>query len=129
MQHRDADPTLHSEFAALAARVPHSSVCLNSGLSYWDLSDELPASVHLAVPRGVHWPKIDTPATTLHRFAAETFGLERLSRDTDAGEPFSIYSANDVSSMRCACNTSSVATWRSRRSPATSGAQTASPCG
>ncbi len=33
------------------------------------------------------------PATTLHRFAAETFELERLGQGTDAGEPFWIYSA------------------------------------
>ncbi len=43
--------------------------------------------------RGAHWPKIDTPATTLHRFAAATFELDRLKRATDADEPFWIYSA------------------------------------
>jgi hypothetical protein len=93
MQPVDSDPAMNTEFAALAARVPKGTICLNSGLSYWDLSDELPATIHLAVPRGAHWPKIDTPATTLHRFAAETFELERLEQATDAGEPFWIYSA------------------------------------
>ena len=93
LQPRDSDPALNTEFAALAARVPRSSICLNSGLSYWELSDELPASIHLAVPRGAHWPTIDTPATTLHRFAAETFDLERRKESTDAGDPFWIYSA------------------------------------
>jgi predicted transcriptional regulator of viral defense system len=93
MQLADSDPAMNSEFAALAARVPKATICLNSGLSYWDLSDELPAAVHLAVPRGAHWPKIDTPATRLHRFPAETFDLDRLRRETEAGEPFWIYSA------------------------------------
>ena len=93
MQPVDSDPAMNTEFAALAARVPKGTICLNSGLSYWELSDELPATIHLAVPRGAHWPKIDTPATTLHRFAAETFELERLEQATDAGEPFWIYSA------------------------------------
>lgn len=93
LQPVDSDPSMHSEFAALAARVPNATICLNSGLSYWDLSDELPATIHLAVARGAHWPRIDTPATTLHRFAAETFELERLAQTTDAGEPFCIYSA------------------------------------
>ncbi len=92
-QRADADPSMHAEFAAVAARAPDATICLNSGLSYWDLSDELPASVHLAVARGSHWPKIDTPATTLHRFPAETFALERQARHTDASEPFWIYSA------------------------------------
>jgi len=93
LQRADSNPAMHSEFAALAARVPRSTICLNSGLSYWDLSDELPSSVHLAVPRGAHWPKIDTPATTLHRFPAETFELERLLWHTEAEGPFWIYSA------------------------------------
>lgn len=93
MQRADSDPSMNAEFAAVAARAPKATICLNSGLSYWDLSDELPASIHLAVARGAHWPKIDTPATTLHRFAAATFDLDRLKRTTDAGEPFWIYSA------------------------------------
>jgi predicted transcriptional regulator of viral defense system len=93
MQRVGSDPAMNSEFAAVTARVPGATVCLNSGLSYWELSDELPSSIHLAVPRGAHWPKIDTPATTLHRFAAETFDLERLSQRTEADEPFWIYSA------------------------------------
>lgn len=92
-QRADADPSMHAEFAAVAARAPDATICLNSGLSYWDLSDELPTSVHLAVARGAHWPKIDTPATTLHRFPAETFALERQARSTETGEPFWIYSA------------------------------------
>jgi len=92
MQRADSDPAMNAEFAALAARAPKATICLNSGLSYWDLSDELPESIHLAVARGAHWPKIDTPAITLHRFAAATFELDRLERATDADEPFWIYS-------------------------------------
>ncbi len=93
MQLADADPSTYAEFAAVAARAPGATICLSSGLSYWDLSDELPDSVHLAVARGAHWPKIDTPATTLHRFAAETFAVERQAECTETGEPFWIYSA------------------------------------
>jgi predicted transcriptional regulator of viral defense system len=93
MQSVDSDPSMNTEFAALAARVPDGTVCLSSGLSYWELSDELPAAIDLAVPRGAHWPKIDMPATCLHRFAVETFRLDRLAQRTDAGEPFWIYSA------------------------------------
>lgn len=93
MQRFDADPSMNAEFATIAARAPDATICLNSGLSYWDLSDELPASVHLAIARGAHWPKIDTPATTLHRFRAETFALERQPAQTETGQPFWIYSA------------------------------------
>jgi predicted transcriptional regulator of viral defense system len=92
-QSADADPSMHAEFAAVAARAPDATICLSSGLSYWDLSDELPSTVHLAVARGAHWPKIDKPATTLHRFSAETFEVERQAQHTETGEPFWIYSA------------------------------------
>lgn len=104
MQPVDSDPAMNTGFAALAARVPKGAVCLNSGLSYWELSDELPRRIDLAVARGSHWPKIDTPATTLHRFAAETFELERITQSTEAGEPFWIYSAERciVDAMRLA---------------------------
>jgi predicted transcriptional regulator of viral defense system len=92
-QRADADPSMNAEFAAVAARAPHATICLNSGLSYWDVTDELPDTVHLAIARGAHWPKIDTPATTLHRFPAETFEVERQAAQTETGEPFWIYSA------------------------------------
>ncbi len=54
MQSVDSDPAMNTEFAALAARVPDGTICLSSGLSYWDLSDELPARIDLAVPRGAN---------------------------------------------------------------------------
>lgn len=93
MQPADSDPAMYSEFAALAVRAPQATICLNSGLSYWDLSDEIPDAIDLAVARGAHWPKIDTPATRLHRFAAATSTLDRVQERTDAREPFWIYSA------------------------------------
>ncbi len=43
---------------------------LNSALSYWDLSDEIPLEIHLAVPEGSHRPTIDYPRTRAHVFAA-----------------------------------------------------------
>ena len=123
MQRADSDPAMNAEFAAVAARAPKATICLNSGLSFWDLSVELPDSVHLAVARGAHWPKIDTPATTLHRFAVATFDLERLERTTDAGEPFWIYSTP------CACSAPPAATSRCRRCGGTCAAMTPTLCG
>lgn len=53
------------DFIAVCARVPGGMICLNSALTHWDLSDEIPAEVHLAVPEGAHRP---TP-TRLAEFA------------------------------------------------------------
>ena len=81
-----------TDLATVCARVPRGIVCLNSALAYWDLSDELPAVVHVAVARGAHRPHIEVPATEVHVFAAATFTLERREERTETGELLSIYS-------------------------------------
>ena len=82
-----------SNLAVVSARVPGGTICLNSALAYWDLTDEVPEAVHIAVPRGAHRPVIDAPFTKVHVFNADTFGLERQQARTDVDEPFWIYSA------------------------------------
>lgn len=82
-----------SDLAAVSARVPGGTICLNSALAYWDLADEIPHEIHLAVPRGAHRPRIGAPRTRVHVFVAETFAVGRQQEQTDAGEPFWVYSA------------------------------------
>jgi predicted transcriptional regulator of viral defense system len=84
---------LLSGLAVVSARVPDGTICLNSALAFWDLTDEIPERVHVAVARGAHRPSIDQPATRVHVFGARTFNLERQPARTDADEPFWIYSA------------------------------------
>jgi hypothetical protein len=93
-----------TDLATVCARVPRGIVCLNSALAYWDLSDELPAVVHVAVARGAHRPHIEVPATEVHVFAAATFTLERREERTETGELLSIYSPERavVDAMRLA---------------------------
>lgn len=83
---------MQSELAVVSARVPAGTICLNSALAFWDLTDEIPAQIHLAVPRGSRRPMIGEPATKIHVFDAETFALERQPAQTDVDEPFWIYS-------------------------------------
>ena len=82
-----------SDLAVVCARVPSGTICLNSALSYWDLTDEIPAQLHIAVPRGARRPVIEQPITKVHVFDARTFELERQQASTDADEPFWVYSA------------------------------------
>lgn len=93
LQLPDAGMGMLSGLAVVSARAPESTICLNSALAYWDLTDEIPARVHFAVPRGAHRPVIEQPPTTVHTFNTATFKLERLRARTDADEPFWIYSA------------------------------------
>jgi predicted transcriptional regulator of viral defense system len=88
----DAGMGMLSGLAVVSARVPRGTICLNSALAFWDLTDEIPPKVHVAVPRGAHLPSIDQPSTKVHAFAARTFGVERQQAKTDADEQFWIYS-------------------------------------
>jgi predicted transcriptional regulator of viral defense system len=76
------------DFVAVCGRAPGGMICLNSALAHWDLSDEIPARVHLAVPSGSHRPVIDYPPTRVHVFRAETFGMGRLEVGAETGERF-----------------------------------------
>lgn len=92
VQMPDGGMGLLSELAVVSARVPRGTICLNSALAFWDLTDEIPDQVHVAVPRGTHRPSIDRPATRVHVFDARTFAVERQQARTDADEPFWVYS-------------------------------------
>lgn len=78
----------HVDFVAVCGRVPDAMICLGSALAYWDLTDEIPRKVHVAVPSGTHRPTIDYPPTQVHVFAADTFDLGRQEIVGGAGERF-----------------------------------------
>ena len=88
----DAEMSPYLDLVAVSQRSPGGSICLNSALSFWDLTDEVPAEVHLAVPRGAHRPRISYPPVRVHVFAADTFELGREQVRLESGEDISIYS-------------------------------------
>jgi hypothetical protein len=69
------------DFVVVGARAPRGMICLDSALAHWDLTDDIPARVHLAVPEGAHRPAIDYPPTRVHVFRGATFELGRLPVD------------------------------------------------
>lgn len=89
----DAEMSPYLDLVAVSRRSPRGTICLNSALSFWDLTDEVPAEVHLAVPRGAHRPVIDYPPVRVYVFAASTFGLGRERFRLDSGEEIFIYSS------------------------------------
>lgn len=88
----DAEMSPYLDLVAVSRRSPQGAICLNSALSFWDLTDEVPGEVHLAVPRGSHRPSIDYPPTRVHVFAADTFDLGREKIRLESGEEITIYS-------------------------------------
>jgi len=88
----DAEMISNLDLVAVSKRSPRGTICLNSALSFWDLTDEVPAEVHLAVPRGSRPPSIEYPPTRAHVFAANTFEMGREQVRLESGEEIRIYS-------------------------------------
>lgn len=88
----DAPATAHLDLVAVCRRVPQGTICLNSAASSWDLSDEMPDSVHFAVARGKHRPSIAYPPTHVHVFGAALFDLGRIEQAVESGEMIAITS-------------------------------------
>lgn len=89
---REAGATPYLDLVAVSRRAPNGTICLVSALSYWDLTDEIPSAVHMAIPRGSWPPSIAFPPTRVHVFAAPTFQLGRERSTTEAGDSIVIYS-------------------------------------
>ena len=69
----------YPDLALVAARAPSAAVCLISALAFHDITTQVPAVVHLAVPRGrYHQLKLKPLPVRVYRFDPKTFtaGLE-----------------------------------------------------
>jgi predicted transcriptional regulator of viral defense system len=88
----DAPATAHLDLVAVCRRAPEGMICLSSAASFWDLTDELPDLVHVAVARGRHRPSIAYPSTLVHVFAADTFALGRVQQSLESAETIAISS-------------------------------------
>ncbi len=80
----DADPDL----LEISSRSPRATLCLTTALARHGLSDEIPARIDVALPRGQPHPRIQAPVIW-HAFAVDTFDLGReelsLTRETSIG--------------------------------------------
>ncbi len=88
----DAPATAHLDLVAVCRRAPAGMICLSSAASFWDLTDEMPDVVHVAVARGRHRPSIAYPPTRVHVFAADTFALGRVQQVLESAEAIAISS-------------------------------------
>ncbi len=90
---RRADAPLASYPDALAVsyRVSRGIVCCLSAAAVHDLTDEMVAAVHVAIPKGGSVPRIDYPPTIFFQFDAGAFELGLETFDAAPGEPVRIY--------------------------------------
>ena len=76
----------------VAFRAERATICLTSALARHDLTDEIPATIDLALPRGTRSPATTAPITW-HKFDPKTFDLGRDHLDVGAGYRIGLYSA------------------------------------
>jgi len=85
----DADPA-DWNLLEIAHRAPRGTICLTSALARHGLTDLIPGSIDIAIPRGSTRPKIRAPVTW-HLFAPETFEIGRTATSVDDETSIWIY--------------------------------------
>ncbi|MCC6227409.1 MAG: hypothetical protein IT195_13530 [Microthrixaceae bacterium] len=75
-----------------AFRDERATICLTSALARHELTDGIPATIDLALPRGARAPATSAPITW-HKFDPRTFELGRDEVDVGAGYRIGLYSA------------------------------------
>lgn len=80
------------DLVIVAATQSRATVCLTSALARHDLTDQIPARIDVALPRGTRRPELDAPVRW-HHFAPATFDLGREVVEVDAGFTIGLYSA------------------------------------
>ena len=88
-----AAPEGQVDLLAVAIRAPRAVVCLESALALHGIVDEIPAKVHIAVPRGTTPPRFDYPPLKVHRFQPDTFEVGVQMFEAAPSERVRIYSA------------------------------------
>lgn len=83
-------PVVDSDLVEIAVRAPRATLCLTSALAWHDLTDEIPMTHDVAIPRGAHAPALRAP-TTFHRFDAGTYDVGREPHRVPGAEDLEIW--------------------------------------
>lgn len=89
--YRKSDWYGDEDLTEIAMKAPLATIAMRSALARYDLIDDIPRRIDIAVPRGSWTPKLVVPVHW-HRFAPETFDIGRNLLDTEAGY-IGLYSA------------------------------------
>ncbi|HKT00686.1 MAG TPA: type IV toxin-antitoxin system AbiEi family antitoxin domain-containing protein, partial [Rugosimonospora sp.] len=86
----DLDAAADVDLLEIALRVPRATLCLTSALARHGLTDEIPASIDIALPRGAHRPVTSAPVTW-HWFDPTSFDLDRGEMPLGEGTTIGLY--------------------------------------
>jgi len=91
--YRRADgPLADLDLVEVALRAPEATICLESALERYDLTDRIASVIDIALPRPRRQPVTVAPIRW-HRFDPATFELGRETLDLEPGLQLGIYSA------------------------------------
>ena len=74
--YRKADVSGDDDLAQVATLSATATICLTSALAHHDLTDAIPVTIDIAVPRG-SWAPVTNAPVTWHRFDPSTFDIGR----------------------------------------------------
>lgn len=77
---------------AIAAKKPDATLCLLTALALHYLTDEIPRSSDIAIPRGTHPMMVNHAPITWHRFAVDSFTIGRTEHALPGGLSIGLYS-------------------------------------
>jgi len=71
-------PGSHPDLVTASLQAPKGVICLISALTFYEVTNEIPKCVDIAIPRGAHANKIEYPPVRFYRFSAKTWkaGIE-----------------------------------------------------
>ncbi|MCD0447522.1 hypothetical protein LO763_28295 [Glycomyces sp. A-F 0318] len=86
----DAEFPADLEFHEITQRAPEATICLVSALNRHDLTDQIPAAIDIALPRGRRRPVIEAPVAW-HAFDPATFAIGRTELQLDEKTAIGLY--------------------------------------
>jgi predicted transcriptional regulator of viral defense system len=84
-------PEIDQNLLEIAYRVPEGTLCLSTALARHGLTDDIPARIDIAIPRGNRIPILQSPVD-VRVFARDTFKLGREDLKVEEGFTVGLYS-------------------------------------
>lgn len=78
------------ELSEVAAKAPRATLCLQSALARHGLTDNIPSSIDIALPRQ-SWTPVTRAPVTWHQFHPRTFDVGRAALPLGGGREIGIY--------------------------------------
>jgi predicted transcriptional regulator of viral defense system len=86
----DDDEPIDLDMLEIAHRAPRATLCLTAALTRYGLTDEIPSTIDVALPRGQHRPSLSA-TVTWHLFDPATFDIGRTGVALDEQTTIGIY--------------------------------------